>query len=147
MGTIPEGFHSITPFIVVRGGAAALVHYEQALGAEIISRMDIPSTGMVAHACVKIGNSMLFLCDENEQMRAPVEGNGGRFVLYVEDVDAAHKSALSAGMAEISAPADMFWGDRTAVMKCPFGNTWTLASHIRDVTQEEMADTMKQMGG
>ena len=147
MGSIPEGFHSVTPFIVVKRGGDALVHYEQALGAEIVSRLDIPSTGMVAHACMKIGNSMLFLCDENEQMRAPIDGNGSRFFLYVNDVDTAHQTALAAGMAELSAPEDMFWGDRTAVVKCPFGNTWTFAQHIRDVSPEEIGDAVKQITG
>ncbi len=97
------------------------------------------------HACMDIGTSKLFLCDEMPEQNM-LAGEGARFYLYFKDVDAQHRQAVDAGMKEISPPADLFWGDRISVVADPFGNEWTLATHVRDVSEEEMAEAMKQMG-
>lgn len=140
----PEGFHTITPYLVVKGAAKAIELYQNALGAKVEGRMDGPD-GSVMHACLQIGSSKIFLGDENEMMKASADPGGTRFYVYVEDVDAAHKQAVAAGMSEKAAPEDMFWGDRTAVVIDSSGHSWTLATHQREVTPEEMAEAMKQM--
>ena len=149
MDAIPEGFHTITPLIVVGDGNKALELYEKAFGAQIIGKLNAPGSDAIMHAMLKIGSSMLFLCDESPQMgmMAPSDEAGTRFYLYVEDVDAAHTRAIEAGLSEQSAPEDMFWGDRTAVSQDPWGHRWTLATHVRDVTPEDMAEAMKAMAG
>lgn len=149
MDAIPEGFHTITTFIVVGDGNAALALYEKAFGAEVTGKLTMPGSGIIMHAMLKIGTSMLFLCDENANMgmMAPKDEAGTRFYLYVEDVDAVHKRALDAGLSEQAAPQDMFWGDRTAVLQDPWGHRWTLATHVKDVTPEDMAQAMKAMAG
>ncbi len=148
MNTIPEGYHSLTPYIVVRDAAGAIELYRKALGAAEDSRMSLPNSDKIMHACLQIGSSKLFLCDENPEqgMPAPKDANSGsKFYLYVDDVDAQHKQAIAAGMTEVSAPMDMFWGDRMSVLTDPYGHTWDLATHIRDVSEEEMTAAMSQM--
>lgn len=142
---VPEGFHTITPYIVVSDGEAAIEHYQRALSAKVLRRMLMPGTIKVMHACLEIGSSKLFLCDENEKMKAPKGGTGGsQFYLYVTDVDTSHKHAKAAGMKELAAPNEMFWGDRMSSLMDPFGHRWDLATHVRDVTPDEMAAAMKQ---
>ena len=110
---IPDGFHSVTPYIVVRGGLAAHALYVKAFGAKVVFVMAPPGSKKVMHSAVLIGNSLVFVCDENDWMKAPRNGVGGaQFYLYVDDADAVHKQAVKAGMKEVSAPQDMFWGDR-----------------------------------
>ena len=148
MGYRPEGYHSITPQIPVKDGAAAIELYKRALGAVETGRFQIPGSTKIMHASVRVGDSTIFLNDEMPQMGqvAPKDGSGTRFYLYVEDVDALHKKAVAAGMAERSAPSDMFWGDRTSVLADGFGNSWTLATHKRDVPPEELAKALAAMG-
>ena len=148
MPAIPEGFHTITPLIVVGDGNAALALYEKALGAEVMGQLTAPGSDKIAHAMMQLGSSRLFLCDEQPDMgmMAPKDEAGTRFYIYVEDVDAAHSRATDAGLKEIAAPEDMFWGDRTAVLEDPWGHRWTLATHVKDVTPEDMAEAMKQWG-
>lgn len=144
----PEGFHSVTPQIAVSDGAAAIDLYKRALGATELTRMTMPGGGKIMHACISVGDSRIFLTDENPQMGilAPKDGVGGsRFYVYVENVDAVHKKALAAGMTERSAPMDMFWGDRTSVLADRFGHSWTLATHKREVSEAEMAKAMQAM--
>ena len=148
MNTAPEGFHSITPYITVNDAAAAIDLYKKALNATGDMRMTLPGTDKIMHACLQIGSSKLFLCDENpdQGMFAPKDAStGSKFYIYVDDVDAQHKQAVEAGMTEISAPMDMFWGDRMSVLTDPFGHTWDLATHVRDVGEEEMAEALAQM--
>ena len=143
---IPEGFHTVTPYIAVKGGSAALAHYEEAFGAETIGVMKMPGDDKVMHACFKVGDSKIFLTDAGPLMSAPENGEGGNhFYLYVDDVDAAHKRAVEAGMSEDKAPEDQFWGDRMSRVTCRFGHHWSLATHVRDVTPEDMAEAMKAL--
>ncbi len=148
MAYIPDGFHSIIPFIVVRDGAAAISLYKKALGAKEVSRFTAPGSKKIMHACIEIGDSKVFLTDENRKMGmlAPKKNEvGTRFYVYVKNVDALHKKAVKAGLTEIAAPEDMFWGDRTAVLTDPDGHRWTLATHIREVSEKEMAEAMSAM--
>jgi PhnB protein len=148
MGNRPEGFHSITPQIVVSDGAAAIDLYKRALGAVEIGRFQMPGSNRIMHASFRVGDSIVFLNDEMPEMgqHAPKDGVGSsRFYVYVDDVDAQHKKAVAAGMTERSAPSDMFWGDRTSVLADRFGNSWTLAVHKRDVAEAEMKKAMAAM--
>ncbi|MGI9384175.1 MAG: VOC family protein [Methyloligellaceae bacterium] len=150
MSSTPEGFHTITPYVAVASGAEAIETYKAALGAQELMRMPAPDSDKIMHACLQIGTSKLFLCDEYPEkgMMAPKNGAGGaHFYIYVDDVDAQHQVALAAGMTETMAPDDMFWGDRMSELVCPFGHHWTLATHVRDVSPEEMAEAMSQMAG
>lgn len=143
----PEGFNTVTPLLIVKDGAAALELYEKALGAQTVMRLDTPDGEKVLHAVLQVGSSKIFLGDESDKMKAPIDEAGTRLYVYVDDVDAQHATALSAGMSEKHALEDMFWGDRTTVLNCPHGHTWTLATHQRDVSPEEIAEAMKAMGG
>jgi len=139
---IPEGYRTVTPYLVVDNGASAVEFYRRAFGAKEIMRMEAPG-GKIAHAELKIGDSMIMLADEmpGTGTRAPhsVGGTTGGIMLYLEDVDSVFKQAVSAG-AKVEQPlADQFWGDRYGKVTDPFGHSWSLATHKEDVSQEEMA--------
>jgi PhnB protein len=136
---IPEGYHSITPSLVVRGGAKAIDFYRRAFGAVEISRMDAPG-GRLAHAEMKIGDSVFMLSDEFPGFPSPqsLGGSPVSLFVYVHDVDASFKQAVGAGAQSTMPPTDMFWGDRYGKLTDPFGHSWGLATHIKDVTPEEM---------
>jgi PhnB protein len=142
MAAIPEGFHTITPSLTVSDGEAAIALYQKALGAEVVHKMTMPGSRKIMHACLQIGGSRVFVQDAMPGMPGPAQRHAS-FYLYVPDVDAAHRRALSAGMKELFAPADMFWGDRTSALADPSGNHWTLATHMRNPTEAEMAGGMK----
>lgn len=139
---IPEGYHSVTPYLAVRDAARALDFYQRAFGAKEIVRMNNPQ-GQVSHAEIKIGDSILMLAEEtaNGDVRSPQSLNGSTVSIFVhlEDVDSAFHKALSAGAKEVQRPADMFWGDRYGRLTDPFGHSWSLATHIENVMPEEMA--------
>jgi PhnB protein len=135
----PDGYHTITPFLNVKGTAGMIDFLKSALGAEEVMRMPGPG-GVVMHAEVNIGDSRLML---SEAMERPVSASS--FYLYVNDVDAAYKRAVRAGATSQSEPADQFWGDRMASVSDPFGNTWSIATHKEDPSPEEMAKRMAAM--
>jgi PhnB protein len=148
MKKIPEGFNTVTASVVVSDAKAAIALYEKGFGAKLNACLECPKTGKVLHACLQIGTSILFLCDENEEMQIKAPGADGSslsFYLYVEDVDASHKQAVASGFQEISPPTDQFWGDRMGVVSDSFGYKWQFATHVRDVSDEEIAEAMKQM--
>jgi len=149
MSKRPEGFHTVTPYFMVAGAKSAIELYKSAFGAETKMVMELPGTDMVMHGELKIGDSMLFISDPapGTDREPPAKGtlSSNAFYLYVEDVDAAFSHAVAAGMAGVSEPEDMFWGDRTAVLNDGFGYNWTLACHVRDVSEEEMGEVMKEM--
>jgi len=139
---IPQGYHSVTPYLVVNDAAGAITFYQKAFGAKQVHRMDGPG-GKIAHAELKIGDSVIMLSDEmpGSGMRSP-KSLGGTTVgvfLYVEQVDTAFRQAVSAGAKADMPPADMFWGDRYGKLTDPYGHSWSLATHIEDVAPEEMA--------
>lgn len=144
MAGIPEGFSTVTPTLVVNDAAKAIALYTKAFGAKETYRLNCPDSGKIAHACIQIGTSKIFLCDTHPEMCATQTQTN--FYLYFENVDASFKQAKQAGMQETSPVQDMFWGDRTGNVKDGFGNSWTLATHVRDVSQEEMVKAMKNMG-
>ncbi|MGH8672108.1 MAG: VOC family protein [Burkholderiales bacterium] len=138
---IPEGSHSVTPHLICAGAVDAIEFYKKAFGATEMIRMPGPG-GKLIHACVRIGDSNVMLVDEMPQWSAlgPKSLNGSPITihLYVEDVDAFVARAVAAG-AKVTMPiADMFWGDRNGVIEDPFGHKWSVATHIRDMTNEEM---------
>ncbi len=139
---IPEGFHRVTPHLVVRGAARAIEFYKKAFGAEELNRSPGPG-GLLMHAAIKIGDSVVMLCDEFPQMQrwvAPdsLHGTTTALHLYVEDADAVFARALAAG-AKASLPImDAFWGDRYGKLTDPFGHEWSVATHQHDYTPEEM---------
>jgi PhnB protein len=139
---IPEGYHSLTPHIIVKGAAQAIDFYKKAFAAVEIRRSAMPDGKTVMHADLKIGDSHLLLADEMPGMsgcHAPKEpGNTACTLhLFVEDVDAVFNRAIAAG-ATVSMPvADQFWGDRYGKLIDPFGHEWSLATHKEDLTPEE----------
>jgi PhnB protein len=139
---IPEGFHSVTPYLTVRGAAEAIDFYRRAFGAVELMRLPGPG-GTITHAEVRIGDSIVMLADEAPEMgtRSPesLGGTGVSLYVYVEDVDAVVARAAGAG-AKVTLPArDMFWGDRFASVVDPFGHVWGLATHQEDLSPDEIA--------
>ena len=148
MKKIPEGMHSITPHLVCAGAAKAIDFYTQAFGATEQGRMP-GSDGRLMHAAVKIGDSTVMLVDEMPEWGAlgpkALKGSPVTIHIYVEDVDALVARAVKAG-AKVTMPvADQFWGDRYGKLEDPFGHHWSVATHVRDVTPEEMKKAMQQM--
>jgi PhnB protein len=137
---IPDGYRTITPHIMVKGAAAAMEFYAKAFGAEELTRMPGPG-GLLMHAEIRIGDSVVMLSDEMEGGgKSPLTLGGlhSTLMLYTADVDAAFKRAVDAGATVESPVADMFWGDRYGRVKDPFGYIWALATHVEDVPPEEM---------
>ena len=143
---IPDGYTTVTPYLIVDGAAAALEFYTKAFGAKEIFRMPAPG-GRIGHAEIMIGDSHIMLADEHPEIGAKgpktIGGSPISIMLYVEDVDAVAKQAEAAG-AKITRPvADQFYGDRTGGLEDPFGHTWYVATHIEDVSEEEMQKRME----
>jgi len=137
---IPEGFHSITPSLTCRDAARAIEFYKKAFGATEISSMPGPG-GRVMHAELRIGDSVIFVADEFPGMSAaptPTSTPSFYLFLYTEDVDTAFNRAVAAGCQVTMPLQNMFWGDRYGTLTDPFGYRWGLATHIEDVTPEEM---------
>jgi uncharacterized glyoxalase superfamily protein PhnB len=150
---IPEGHHTITPHLVIKGASKAIEFYKKAFGAEELSRMPFPSpdgTMKVGHAELKIGDSRLFLADEFPEHGSVAPSGSSTPVtlhLYVTDADASFARAVAAG-ATVGGPlSDMFWGDRYGKLIDPFGHHWSIAEHLEDVTPEEMMKRMAAMSG
>ncbi|HTN52645.1 MAG TPA: VOC family protein [Anaeromyxobacter sp.] len=139
---IPQGMHTLTPNLVVRGCAQAIDFYKKALGAQEVSRFPAPDGKSIWHAELKIGDSLFFLNDEMPGMgrEAPNVSNPVPVTmwLYVPDCDQVFKKAVEAGARSINAPTDMFWGDRCGAVADPYGYLWTFATHQKDMTRDEM---------
>ncbi|HWT22794.1 MAG TPA: VOC family protein [Solirubrobacteraceae bacterium] len=144
---IPKGYRTVTPYLSVDDARAAIDFYARAFGAEEFEKMEAPN-GAIAHASVKIGDSLVMLSDPFPMSNAkPPKEIGGTSVvifLYVEDVDAAFQRAVDAGATATVPPEDMFWGDRFAQVGDPFGHYWQIATHVEDVSEEEIAERAKQ---
>ncbi len=149
---IPDGYHTITPYMMHKNSAEAIEFYKKAFGAEELMRLPGPE-GKVMHAEIKIGNSILMLSDETDQCpnRAPdpAVGTCTSLFLYVEDVDSSFKKAVDAGCKATMELTDMFWGDRFGTLRDPYGYDWSMATHKEDLSPEEIgkrqAEFMKQM--
>ena len=137
---IPEGYHSVTPYLILSGASDAIAYYKKALGAEEVLRMEDPG-GKVHHAEIKIGDSRIMLADEHPELQAlspkTVGGSPVSIHLYVEDVDAAVSRAVAAGAKLIRPVADQFYGDRVGGVEDPFGYRWFIATHKEDLSIEE----------
>jgi len=138
---IPEGYHSITPYLVVKGAAAAIDFYKKAFGATELFRMPMPG-GKIGHAEIKIGNSPVMLADECPEMGAhapQASGSPVGLMIYLEDVDTVFNRAIAAG-GKVERPVkDQFYGDRSGTLVDPFGHKWTVATHKEDVPPDELA--------
>ena len=143
---IPAGYHSITPYLMVRDGARAIAFYREAFGAEEVMRFNDPN-GRIAHAEIRIGDSHVMLADENEMFVGPqtLGGAGVSLVLYVADVDATFAQAVAAGGTVRRPVADQFYGDRMGTLADPFGHVWSIGTHREDVSPEEMQRRMAAM--
>lgn len=148
---IPDAYGAVTPQLVVSPCAEALEFYERAFGAQVLMRMPGPD-GLLMHAEMQLGGSIIMLADEvsmpGEVVRKSPKNAGaitGGVMLYVEDVDAAFERALGEGAKAMREPKDEFWGDRFAQLEDPFGHVWSMATHVRDVSPEEMQAAMSQM--
>jgi uncharacterized glyoxalase superfamily protein PhnB len=143
---VPDGMHTITPHLVCRDAAAAIAFYQKAFGAVELARLPGPG-GKLLHAMLRIGDSPLMLVDEFPDWGAlgpqSLKGSPVTMHLYVEDVDAAVERAVAAGARLTMPVADMFWGDRYGTVEDPFGHRWSLATHIRDLSPEEIQAAAK----
>lgn len=147
---IPDGYHAVTPYLIVRGAAHALAFYKKALGAVELFRLEMGG-GKLGHAEMKLGDSIVMLADEVAEMncRSP-QALGGTpvfLMIYVEDVDARVEQAVAAGAKLIRPVLDQFYGDRSGTVLDPFGHQWTLATHKEDLTPGEIAKRMAAMQG
>ncbi|RZT97851.1 VOC family protein [Rivibacter subsaxonicus] len=143
---IPDGMHSITPHLVCAGAADAIEFYKKAFGAVELMRLPAPD-GRLMHAAVQIGDSMLMLVDEMPEFgcHGPKALNGSAVTIHlqVKDVDATVAQAVAAG-AKLTMPvADQFWGDRYGQVEDPFGHRWSVATHLRDLSPEQIQEAMK----
>jgi len=138
---IPEGYHSITPVLIVKDGNAAIEFYKKGSDVEERHRMKSPD-GRVAHAELKLGDSIFMLSDEYPEMKChspnSIGGNPVSMYVYVEDVDELFNKAISAGAKVLDPVKDQFWGDRHGRLEDPFGHLWSIATHKKDLSEEEM---------
>jgi PhnB protein len=139
---IPDGYHSVTPYLSLDDAAGAIEWYQQAFGAKERARMNGPD-GKIGHAEIEIGDSVVMLADTfPEAATKPPKELGGTtssVFLYVDDVDAVVQRAVAAGATVTMEVADQFWGDRFGALRDPFGHSWSIATHVEDVAPEEMA--------
>jgi PhnB protein len=144
---IPEGYHTVTPYLAVDDAAKAIEFYKRAFGARERGRMPSPD-GKIAHAELEIGDALIMLSDPMPQstIKSPKElgGPSGGIFLYVEDVDEVFQQALDAGATSTMAVEDMFWGDRFGSVTDPFGHSWQIATHKEDLSPEEIMERGKE---
>jgi PhnB protein len=144
---IPEGYNTLSVHLAVDDASKAIDYYKQAFGAKERMRMDAPG-GNIGHAELEIGDSLVMLSDPFPQssVRPPKEvgGTSASVFMYVEDVDAVVKQAVDAGATVTMEVADQFWGDRFGTITDPFGHVWSIATHVEDVSPEEMAERGKE---
>jgi PhnB protein len=138
---IPDGYHSVTPYLIIKGAAEAIEFYKKAFGATELFRMPQPD-GRIGHAEIKIGDSPIMLSDEFAEMnfQGPdtLGGSSVSLLIYVDDVDSVFKQAIATGAVEQRPVEDKFYGDRGGSLTDPFGHVWHIATHIEDVSPEEM---------
>jgi len=138
---VPEGYHTVTPYLFCKGAAAAIEYYKKAFGATEVMRFGAPD-GQIGHAEIKIGDSVIMLADEFPDMKAlsppTIGGTPVLIMLYLDDVDRVFNRALAAGGKQLHPVEDKFYGDRTGTLIDPFGHMWGIATHKEDVSPEEM---------
>lgn len=149
VAAVPAGYHTVTPYLVIRNAAAAIDFYKAAFGATVAFRLDSEASGKVMHAEIRIGDSAVMLTDEWPDMgaRGPdtLGGSPVSLYLYVEDVDALAAQAVAAGAREMRPVQDQFYGDRSGTFADPFGHVWHISSHKEDVPEDELRRRAKAM--
>jgi len=145
---IPDGYHSITPNLTVSDGKKAVEFYKKAFGAKEVHVMLFPGSGKFMHAELEIGDSRFMLGEEMPEMQcfSPLHYQGtpvGQY-LYVKDCDKVFEQAVKAGATSVMSPEDMFWGDRCGAVKDPFGHKWSIATHKKDLTPQQMEEGAKK---
>lgn len=143
---IPAGYAGVTPYLIIRGAAGALEFYQRAFGASELMRFPMPD-GRIGHAEMKIGQGVFMLADESPEHQSPqsLGGTSVSLMVYVPDVDALFARATAAGAAVKQPLKNQFYGDRSATIADPFGHIWTIATHVEDVSPEEMQRRMAAM--
>ena len=146
---IPDGLHTVTASLCVSPCNEAITFYEKAFGATTLMKHSMPPENRIGHAELRIGDSVIFVCDEFPGMgsgRSPrtLKGTTGGVFLYVDNVDAWFDKAVKAGAKVVMPVADMFWGDRFGSLEDPFGHVWSLATHKEDLTPEQMAQRQQE---
>jgi PhnB protein len=144
----PDGYHSVTPYLSVRDAVKAVEFYRQAFGAELVLKITMPD-GSYAHAEIRIGDSHIMMAEENPQWgnQSPqaLGGSPVSFMVYVPDVDAAYARAIAAGCTEVRPVENQFYGDRTGTLRDPYGYTWSIGTHIEEVSEAEAQKRMEAM--
>ncbi len=146
---IPNGYHSVTPYILVDDVSKALEFYKKAFGAEVLYRLEM-QPGVIVHAEFKIGNSIMMISGSPMEPKCPHnvgEHRSVSFRVYVNDVDVVAKQVVAAGMKVIREVADQIYGDRTGTFEDPFGHVWSIGTHIEDVSREEITKRLKTLYG
>ena len=144
---VPEGYHTLTAYIAVDDAASAIDFYKRAFGARERGRMEADD-GRIAHAALEIGDSVLMLSDtSSDEVRPPLAlgGTTTSMFMYVDDVDAVFDQAVSEGATVSAEVADQFWGDRFGTLTDPYGHHWSIATHIEDLTPEELGDRARDV--
>lgn len=147
VNAIPKGLRTVTPYIIVSDPKKALDFYEKALGAKIISKVEIPQ-GQIAHAEFKVGDSIIMMAGDDPGMHLSPQTGEYRsvsFMVYVPDVDVAAEKAMAAGMKMVKEVRDQFYGDRTGTFEDPFGHIWTLGTHTEDLTPDEIKERAQRV--
>ena len=138
---VPEGYHTATPYLIMDDASGAIEFYERAFGAKELTRFDAPG-GKVGHAEIKVGDSIIMLADEYPDMgyRSPhaMGGTTVSIMLYLDDVDAVFEQAVAAGAKMLRPVQNQFYGDRTGTLEDPYGHMWTLATHVEDLSHQEI---------
>jgi len=145
---VPQGYHTVTPYLIVKNAVKAIDFYRRAFDAQELMRFDQPD-GKIGHAEIKIGDSPVMLADEFPDMgfRSPetLGGAGVSMMVYVENVDRVYSQAISAGAKPLKPLQDQFWGDRTGTVTDPFGHVWTVATHKEDVNPKEIKRRFEEL--
>lgn len=150
---IPDGYHNVTPTLTIKGASEAIEFYKKAFGAQELYRFPGPDGKSIMHAEIKIGDSIIMLCDEIPQMGClspkSTGGPSGSIFLYVKNSDEVFDKAVSAGAKPTMAMMDAFWGDRAGTLEDPYGHVWTISTRKKDMTPDEIKkageEFMKQM--
>jgi PhnB protein len=147
---IPQGYNTVMPYLIVKGAAQAIDYYKKVFGATEVMRMEQPG-GKIGHAELKIGNSVIMLADENPNMgqgyasAATIGASPVSLYVYLPDVDRVVERAVAAGAKTLKPVQDQFYGDRSGFIQDPFGHLWGVATHVEDVSPEEMAERAKKV--
>ncbi len=144
----PKAYHSLTPYLIIKGAAEAIDYYTKAFDGKEVMRLDMPG-GIIGHAEVRIGDSIVMMADEFPELDylgpKSIGGSGSSLMIYTKDADAMFNKAVELGAKVLKPLADQFYGDRMGMLEDPFGHKWSIATHIEDVTPEQVKERMAKM--